>query len=173
VWARAEITRLKTEASQLENVLAKFLASKQGKQGQFASVSGGESFEEFTAGGGRIIGFLDKGAVRKRSSKNDVILDAIDAAGPEGLDMDQIAVAAKKAGLNSSRNAIRAFCWNEKRQGRLISSQTGRYISAKFPGLRHNEPRQTNEAADPEPIREPAASVSSTPNDAERRGEVG
>jgi hypothetical protein len=70
--------------------------------------------------------------------------------------------AAKDAGLTPNRSALRSFCWNEKQNGRLTQSEVGRYISSRY---------RMQEAADPTPSRESAASA--PPHYQHRSGDAG
>lgn len=145
-WARLEISRLRAEADALESTLSRFLASHSAAD---------RSSQPKTATA------LHSLSPRKRRSKNDVILSAIDQAGPDGMSMDEIVEAAERAGIVSTRNTLRSFCWNEKQHGRLIQPDVGRFASSSV---------VKNGAAGPTLKDGPAASE--TPNDAEGRGEV-
>jgi hypothetical protein len=149
-WTRIEIGRLRAEADALERTLNRFLSSQSNDPRSLISIEP------------KLVG-MPTAPFRKRRSKNDAILEVLDQAGPYGLSMDDLMKAAKQVGITPNRNAIRAFCWNEKQKGRLFQPSAGRFASARF---------ERDEAAGPAPSGSPAASVPSTPNDAERRGEV-
>ena len=167
-WALGEIAYHQREAEQLQSVLKKFLASRASAQRNTVHNAMRTSMpREFPMDDSVASERGDK----RRNTSNMPILSAIEAAGPNGLDLDQIVDAAVAADIHSSRNAIRAFCWNEKQRGRLISSHHGRYVSVKYSGQGQGSSRQTNEAADILPFSGGSA-ASSTPNNAVARGEV-
>ena len=134
-WTRQEIGRLRSEADALERTLERFLASR--PKAAPADASGPSSKSD------------KKTHPRKRRSKNDPIRDVINRAGPNGLSLDEIFAAAEAAGITSTRDAIRSFCWNEKQIGRFIQPAEGRYASA---------PGDKDEAAGTTDQDDPAAS---------------
>ena len=151
-WTRAEITRLRSEADALDCILKRFLAEKLPSQ----------SYAERRFKPADDVHSTAMGAARKRRSKNDALLDAIDQSGPHGLTLDEIMDAANRSGINSHRSSIRSFCWTEKQRGRLIQPEVGRFASALA---------AKDEAAGTHSTSDPAASQ--TPDDADRRGDVG
>lgn len=143
-WARTEIEWHRREADQLEHVLAQFLATGLNSRG----ASPNEAATPHSSESGRSSSGV-KG--RRRASKNDVILEAFDAAGLSGLSMEQIMEFAQSKGISPNRNALRAYCWNQKQLGRLISVAAGRYASAPENG--GADKSRTGETAPP--AREP------------------
>jgi len=144
-WAGDEITRLRDEADHLDRTLARYLASHSVRPSADRTQT------------------ANSHPVRQRTSKNEPILQAIDRAGPMGLSSDEIIQIAKTAGLNTNRNAVRAFCWNEKQRGRLTQPAIGRFASA-LP--------VKDEAAGPNSLWiEPAASASAA--NQHREGDAG
>lgn len=67
---------------------------------------------------------------RHRVSKNDAIFSAFDAAGATGLSQEDVQRVARESGIDSRPDSLRAFCWNAKKNGRLISLAPGRYAIA-------------------------------------------
>lgn len=120
-WTRSEISRLRAEADALEKNLERFSMSRPGTAPRAA----------FTQASRKVLAEHASYLVgRKRRSKNDVILDAINQAGPSGLSLDEIVMVADRAGVTSNRNTIRSFCWNEKQHGRLTQPDVGRFASS-------------------------------------------
>ena len=158
-WARAEIGRHRSEANQhnaeadqLERVLTQFMAAN-GKVASAGPASPSQNPQSAPSKRPKI--------ERSRVSKNDGLLKAFDEAGPSGLNMEQIGQYAATIGINSNKAALRAYCWHQKKTGRLISLAAGRYASAHI-----------DEAADPAQQDEPAASTRET-NDRHREGDAG
>jgi hypothetical protein len=133
-WARSEIGRLRTEADQMERVLAQFLAAR----GPSAPIHDRRlQVGAATVAHAREAAPCQPTSSAKRTSKNEPIFAAFERAGPRGMSMDDVERVAQEAGLNTNRNALRALCWNGKKEKRLISLAAGRYAIA-----------QKNEAAD-------------------------
>jgi hypothetical protein len=169
-WARDEVGRLRAEADQLEAVLNRYLASL--GAASHNKTTSASTLVSTAVSQSRAEAMLSA-APRQRVGRNEPLSEAFEKAGESGLTLDQLEAIARDVGLNANRSALRSFCWNEKNKGRLISSGPGHFVSARFAGLRPDAPRRTNEAAGSLFQGEkPAASVPSTPNDAERRGEV-
>lgn len=101
-FARDEIARLRAEADALEKTLKKFQAS----MSRVARVSSGEP----RSGGGF-------GAV----------LDALAAAGPRGLSLDEMIEAAEVAGFEVKRNTLRSQLFTAKGKGQVEPLEAGRY----------------------------------------------
>ncbi len=158
-WACVEIGRHRSEANQhnaeadqLERVLTQFIAAN-GKGASAGPASPSQDPQAAPAHRPK--------TQRSRVSKNDGLLKAFDEAGPSGLNMEQIEQYAASIGINSNKAALRAYCWHQKQIGRLISLAAGRYASA-----------HVDEAADPVPQDEPAASTREA-HDRHREGDAG
>jgi hypothetical protein len=160
VWARSEIDRHRAEAAQLEQVLLRFLAARNSS----------------TATTGRPMPTTEVGVnpprptmqpaskpmrTGRRTTKNEPIFAAFEKAGPQGMSMRDVERVAREAGLNTNPNALRALCWNGKKDGRLISLAAGRYAIA-----------HPTETADPTSSGEPAASAREAHNQ-HREGDAG
>ena len=117
-WAQAEITRLRDEADGLQRVVDRFLAAHGNGPvaNQRPAVPAASSVRSEVP-------------LLERRTKNAPILDAIDAAGPDGLTLDQIERAARDAGLTISRDNIRSFLFNAKRMGRIVALGVGRFAA--------------------------------------------
>jgi hypothetical protein len=146
MWTRSEIVRLRAEADALERTLERFLSSR-------PLATNRQTLLPVSHNG--LVGASINVVSRKRRSKNDALLEAIDQAGTEGLSLDEIMTAADRAGIDSNRNTIRSFCWNEKQRGRLIQPDVGRFASSLV---------AKDEAAGGSLLDEPAASTRSDHN---------
>ena len=117
-YARGKIAALRDEADQLERVLAGFLADRGPHSGTSAS--------PFTA---RLGAPLRREPRRRGNSAFGKVMDAIRAAGPSGLSLDDMAGVAEREGAPIARNTLRSMVWHEKTNGRLIALAAGRYAA--------------------------------------------
>jgi hypothetical protein len=107
-FTREKIERLRAEADALEKILKEFQATKARLAGA-ARRSGGDN---------------------PRSGAFGAILEAISAAGPKGLTLDEMELAAEDAGFSVKRTTLRAQVWKAKDEGQLVQIEVGRYRSA-------------------------------------------
>jgi hypothetical protein len=103
-FAREKIGRLRAEADALEKVL-----------------------KEFQAVHARRAGAKRRSGDQPRSGAFGVILEAIAAAGAEGLTLDQMIEAAAAEGYDVKRATLRSQVWQAKNDDLLIPLEQGRY----------------------------------------------
>lgn len=106
-FMREKIARLRAEADALEKTLKEFSGSR-------ARASGGSRASSGATAGGF-------GAV----------LEALDAAGTEGLTLDEMIEAASRKGFTVNRNTLRSQLWGAKNQERVEQMEPGRYRSPR------------------------------------------
>ena len=155
-WSKGKIESLRfnavrsnAEADRLEGVLNQFLADNGD------DVAGSTPPNRVVRDDGRYSG-------PRRSSKNDVILFAFENAGPNGLGMEDVEREARQAGLQSTRDTLRAYCWNQKQKGYLISLAAGRYAIAP-----------KNETAPESLAKDEGAAPTRSDHNQHREGDVG
>ena len=122
-WTRAEIEAAQTRVVDLQRALNLFLGFKAQHEKPVGSVRGSSSPSQTLKP--RSIDQPQLG--RKRSSKNGVLYEAFEQAGPSGLTVGEVQRIAEAAKLTATSSSIRAFCWTAKQAGRLISLAPGRY----------------------------------------------
>lgn len=120
-FARAKIAALRAEAEQLERLLREFQAKRRqaggtGHATPQPAVSGGSS---------------QTPPRRREGSAFGKIMEAVHAAGPDGMSIDDMVAAAAREGITIERNTLRSQIWHEKRKGRLVPLANGRYAAAE------------------------------------------
>jgi hypothetical protein len=120
-FTRAKIANLRTEADALEKILKEFQATKARLAGA-ARRSGGD---------------------QPRAGAFGAVMEAIIAAGPQGLTLDEMMQAAGAEGYEIKRGTLRSQVWKSKEDGALTQMEQGRYRYAAhdiFGGVRVDAP---------------------------------
>lgn len=107
-FTRDRIAKLKAEAEALEKTLKEYLSAKARMSGQQRR----------------------SGSDHPRGGAFGIIMDAIAAAGPHGLSIDDMIEAAEAEGLSVKRNTLRGQIWQAKNNGELEALEAGRYRRA-------------------------------------------
>jgi hypothetical protein len=107
-FTREKIARLRADADALERHLKEFLVASARASGVPARSRQQGSQE------GSAIG---------------AVLDAIDAAGPDGMTLDEMIDDARKGGFEVNRNTLRSQLFTAARNGRVVRLTPGRYAS--------------------------------------------
>ena len=123
--ARAEVTRLRRKADELEAWLARFAASGAGAEHPKPGRS-----DVPLAASSDVDGTADLPPPSKKG-RNAPLLKAIESSGPIGLTVDEVHDAAHRAGMRPNRATIRSFLWNQRNSGRLVALDDGRHVVAK------------------------------------------
>jgi hypothetical protein len=103
-FARDKIAKLRAEADGLEKTL-----------------------KEFQAIHARKAGAVRRSGDQPRAGAFGVILEAITAAGPDGLTLDQMTEAAGAEGYDVKRPTLRSQVWQAAKDGTIIQIEPGRY----------------------------------------------
>jgi|GEM_PF-5687511 len=138
-FTRDRIGRLRTEADALEKTLKEYVSARARKEGATRR-SGGDN---------------------PRSGAFGVIMEAIAAAGPEGLTLDQMIDAAAEGGFEVKRNTLRSQIWSAKNDGAVEQVKTGVYRAPAIPGLGSGRMAFSTDLDDDMP--EPVGGFSSAP----------
>lgn len=87
-----------------------------------------KSLKEFESAQARLSGAARRsGGDNPRSGAFGVIMEAIAAAGPEGLTLDQMVEAAAEEGFVVKRNTLRSQIWQAKKDDELEQLAAGQY----------------------------------------------
>jgi hypothetical protein len=105
-FTKERIARLRAEADALERNLKEF------------QVALARSQTPARKGGGETSAF-------------GFILESLSAAGPEGMTLDEMIEAAAVGGFNVKRNTLRSQLWGAKNDGKVVSSEPGRFATAR------------------------------------------
>jgi hypothetical protein len=122
-WTRSEIEAAQTRVVDLQRALDLFLGFK----AQHEKPAGSTRASSSAAQSPNPRSNAQPQPGRKRASKNGVLYEAFEQAGPSGLTVGEVQRIAEAAGLTATSSSIRAFCWTAKQAGRLISLAPGRY----------------------------------------------
>ncbi len=118
-FARAKIAALRTEADQLERLLREFQAKRRQTGGTGHTTPQSADSRDSAPTPPR----------RREGSAFGKIMEAVQAAGPDGMSIDDMVAAAAREGVTIERNTLRSQIWHEKRKGRLIPLANGRYAT--------------------------------------------
>jgi hypothetical protein len=113
-FTREKIARLRAEAEALE-----------------------KSLKEYQAAMARAAGPARRGS--NDGSAFSVVMEAIAAAGAEGLTLDGMIEAAKEKGHDVKRNTLRSQIWQAKQDERVEQMEAGRY---RIPGAPSSAPAE-------------------------------
>jgi hypothetical protein len=123
---RADAAALEREASQLERLLGEFMKKHRPagdvarSAGTPAVVANNEAYSTEVASPPR----------RRAGSAFKAIMDAIVAAGPAGLSLDEMMAVAERDGLTIQRPTLRSQLHHEKAKGRVVPLGIGRFAAA-------------------------------------------
>ena len=125
-YTRGKIGALRAEADQLERLLAEFLKTRRRAEampaGALAVMRNPQSGAER----------VNQEPRRRGNSAFGKVMEAISAAGPEGMSLDEMTAVAEREGSPIPRNTLRSQVWHEKTKGRLIGFANGRYAAAQI-----------------------------------------
>jgi fructosamine-3-kinase len=122
-FARTKIAALRAEADQLERLLREF----QAKRRQAAASGAGHSAAQAAV----VEISVPTRPRRREGSAFGKIMEAVQAAGAEGMSIDDMLSVAAREGITVERNTLRSQIWHEKRKGRLVPLANGRYAAAE------------------------------------------
>jgi hypothetical protein len=123
---RADASALEREASQLERLLGDFIKKHRTKNDVVRPVTAStaatddEARSDETASTPR----------RRAGSAFKIVMDAIIAAGPTGLSLDEMMAVAERNGLIIQRPTLRSQLHHEKSKGRVVPLGIGRFAAA-------------------------------------------
>lgn len=107
-FTKDRIAKLRAEVEALERTLKDYVSARARMSGQQRR-SGGD---------------------QPRSGAFGIIMDAIAAAGPRGMSIDDMIEAAESEGFTVKRNTLRGQIWQAKNNGELEALEAGRYRRA-------------------------------------------
>ena len=128
-YLRSELDVARTKVRETERALELFVAWRSSKVSNRPSAVAKRAYSPTTQDAALPL------PVKQRASKMNVIMDAFATAGAQGLRQDDIQRISAEHGLTSSAASLRSFCFNAKKDGRLISLAPGHYAIAPKDGV--------------------------------------
>lgn len=126
-FAREKISRLRAEIDALEKTLKEY------------QVAMGRSVRS------------SSGPTEVRSGAFGAVLDALTAAGPAGMSLDDMMSAAQSAGFNMNRNTLRSQLFSAKNKGQVEAMEgQGRYRAPQRKAPERSPPPTNNDGGNPQ-----------------------
>jgi hypothetical protein len=116
-WARAEISRLRTEADALQRALDKYLESQPKEARE-------------TAPSAPITRVRRAPKKARKGSKRQFVLGRIGESGERGSSIEELFSAVQETFPEMKRSSLRALLYLENKEGHIARLDNGRYVSS-------------------------------------------